>query len=209
MCRWRAEPWFCFRAATNVLEKYAETIRHFTDRGLWVATFDWRGQGLSDRLLKKFPCAATFAGFGTWKPNLSVFSRDNRASPETRLPFCMGRPLDGRPGGLVYGAPGLPTAIERMVLTAPLLWSLSNQPVPTWVTPSPITRTDKTDRLRMGQFRAGIGFPRPFEGNPLTRTLIDMPGTRRSTRHIPNCGRVRPRSCGSARCLLPMDPSAA
>jgi lysophospholipase len=32
------------------IEKYYETIRHFTGRGLWVATFDWRGQGRSDRL---------------------------------------------------------------------------------------------------------------------------------------------------------------
>jgi lysophospholipase len=31
------------------IEKYYETIEHFTRRGLWVATFDWRGQGLSDR----------------------------------------------------------------------------------------------------------------------------------------------------------------
>ena len=25
------------------IEKYFETIRHFTDLGFWVATFDWRG----------------------------------------------------------------------------------------------------------------------------------------------------------------------
>ena len=35
------------------IEKYFETIRHFTDLGFWVATFDWRGQGGSDRLLKR------------------------------------------------------------------------------------------------------------------------------------------------------------
>jgi lysophospholipase len=34
------------------IEKYYETIRHFTGRGLWVATFDWRGQGRSERLVK-------------------------------------------------------------------------------------------------------------------------------------------------------------
>ena len=42
------------------IEKYFETIRHFTDLGFWVATFDWRGQGGSDRLLKN-PLRAMFA----------------------------------------------------------------------------------------------------------------------------------------------------
>ena len=34
------------------IEKYFETIRNLTDRGLGVATLDWRGQGGSDRLIR-------------------------------------------------------------------------------------------------------------------------------------------------------------
>ena len=34
------------------IEKYFETIADLTRRGLAVATLDWRGQGLSDRLLR-------------------------------------------------------------------------------------------------------------------------------------------------------------
>ncbi|MGO7565283.1 alpha/beta fold hydrolase, partial [Rhizobium johnstonii] len=34
------------------IEKYLETIRDLTAKGLWVATFDMRGQGGSPRLLK-------------------------------------------------------------------------------------------------------------------------------------------------------------
>src|ERR1700692_4739137 len=34
------------------IEKYFETVRDLRARGFAVATFDWRGQGLSDRGLK-------------------------------------------------------------------------------------------------------------------------------------------------------------
>ncbi len=36
---------------TEFIEKYFETIADFQSRGFNVATFDWRGQGLSDRLV--------------------------------------------------------------------------------------------------------------------------------------------------------------
>ena len=40
-----------FRAAPNIIEKYFETVRDLRARGFAVATFDWRGQGLSERAL--------------------------------------------------------------------------------------------------------------------------------------------------------------
>jgi lysophospholipase len=36
---------------TEYIEKYFETVADFRRRGFAVATFDWRGQGLSDRLI--------------------------------------------------------------------------------------------------------------------------------------------------------------
>jgi lysophospholipase len=36
---------------TEYIEKYFETIEDFRQRGFAVATFDWRGQGGSDRLI--------------------------------------------------------------------------------------------------------------------------------------------------------------
>lgn len=36
----------------EAIEKYFETIRDLTERGFWVATYDFRGQGGSERLLK-------------------------------------------------------------------------------------------------------------------------------------------------------------
>ena len=34
------------------IEKYYETIQEFLDRGFCVICFDWRGQGISDRMIK-------------------------------------------------------------------------------------------------------------------------------------------------------------
>src|SRR5689334_23848381 len=37
---------------SECIEKYFETIRDLTSKGLWVATYDLRGQGGSPRLIK-------------------------------------------------------------------------------------------------------------------------------------------------------------
>jgi lysophospholipase len=105
------------------IEKYYETIRHFTARGLWVATFDWRGQGLSDRLLKN-PLRGHLRQFQDFEADLSIFL-ETIVLPETRLPFCM---VAHSMGALVAlsMAPELSNRIERMVLLAPFI-ELSNQ----------------------------------------------------------------------------------
>ena len=40
-----------FQGRAEFIEKYFETVRDLRARGFAVATFDWRGQGLSDRAL--------------------------------------------------------------------------------------------------------------------------------------------------------------
>ena len=40
-----------FKLKINTLEKYFETIQELLDRGFNVICFDWRGQGLSDRMI--------------------------------------------------------------------------------------------------------------------------------------------------------------
>jgi lysophospholipase len=147
------------------IEKYYETIRHFTERGLWVATFDWRGQGLSQRLLKN-PFRGHLRRFRDMETDLSIFL-ETIVLPETRLPFCL---VAHSMGALVAlsMAPKLANRIERMALIAPFV-ELSNQPIPAWGTRL-ITRA-----LRM----AGFGwlssgkdrFPQPFEGNALTTNI--------------------------------------
>ena len=41
-----------FPGRTEWIEKYFETVRDLRSRGFAVAILDWRGQGLSDRLLR-------------------------------------------------------------------------------------------------------------------------------------------------------------
>ncbi|WP_422371469.1 alpha/beta fold hydrolase [Hoeflea sp.] len=144
------------------IEKYYETIRHFTARGLWVATFDWRGQGLSDRLTRN-PLRGHVRRFEDLQADLAIFL-ETIVLPETRLPFCM---LAHSMGSLVAlsMAPQLGNRIERMVLLAPFV-ELSNQRLPSWMI-----------RAIAGLFRmVGLGwlgtgrdrFPRKFEDNALT-----------------------------------------
>lgn len=147
------------------IEKYYETIRHFTGRGLWVATFDWRGQGRSDRVSKN-PLRGDVRRFADFETDLSIFL-ETIVLPETRLPFCL---VAHSMGALVAlsMAPRLANRIERMVLTAPFV-ELSNQVMPTW------SIRLVTRMLRMtGLGWLGSGkdtFPGPFAGNLLTTDI--------------------------------------
>ncbi|WP_417419077.1 alpha/beta fold hydrolase [Hoeflea sp.] len=144
------------------IEKYYETIRHFTDRGLWVATFDWRGQGLSERLLKN-PLRGHVRRFRDLEADLAAFL-ETIVLPETRLPFCL---VAHSMGALVAlsMAPKLANRIDRMVLTAPFV-DLSNQAVPVWGLRM-VTRLMRM--IGLGWVGSGRdSFPQPFAGNSLT-----------------------------------------
>ncbi|MEM5474677.1 alpha/beta hydrolase [Hoeflea sp. AS60] len=147
------------------IEKYYETIRHFTGRGLWVATFDWRGQGLSDRLLKN-PLRGHVRRFSDFEADLSTFL-ETIVLPEARLPFCL---VAHSMGALVAlsMAPKLANRIDRMVLTAPFV-ELSNQSAPKWLIRL-VTRLMRMTGL--GWVGSGLDkFPKPFADNPLTTDI--------------------------------------
>lgn len=100
------------------IEKYYETIAALNARGLWVATFDWRGQGGSERLLKNHS-AGYVRRFRDYEHDLEDFL-EGIVLPDTRLPFFI---LAHSTGALVAlsAAPRLANRIERMVLTAPFV----------------------------------------------------------------------------------------
>jgi lysophospholipase len=54
----------------DFIEKYAETIHDLVDAGWGVATFDWRGQGLSRRV-GKTPMHGHTPGFDIWVADLA------------------------------------------------------------------------------------------------------------------------------------------
>lgn len=102
----------------ETIEKYYETIRDLTAAGLWVATFDWRGQGGSDRLLSN-PMPGYVRRFSDYEKDLEQFL-EQIVLPDTRLPFFI---VGHSTGGLVAlsAAPRLSNRIERMALTSPFV----------------------------------------------------------------------------------------
>lgn len=103
---------------SECIEKYFETIEDLTARGLWVATFDWRGQAGSDRLVPGNR-AGHIARFADYEADLSLFI-ERVVLPDARLPFFI---VAHSTGALVAlsQAPELENRIERMVLAAPFV----------------------------------------------------------------------------------------
>jgi len=100
------------------IEKYFETIRDLTARGLWVATFDLRGQGGSGRLIRH-PSRGHVRRFSDYERDLSDFL-EQIVLPDARLPFYL---LAHSTGALIAlaAAPQLNGRIDRMVLNAPFV----------------------------------------------------------------------------------------
>jgi lysophospholipase len=109
------------------IEKYYETIRDLNARGLWVATFDWRGQGGSDRLLRDRR-KGHVRRLSDYQHDLDRFLQ-HIVLPDTRLPFFI---LAHSMGGLIAlaSASRFSRRVERMVVVAPFV-SLPRMRLPT------------------------------------------------------------------------------
>jgi len=103
---------------SEFIEKYQETVDEILARGFNVATFDWRGQGLSDRLLPN-----RHKGFvETYDDYLSdlnqfmdAYVRPDAARPLVILAHSMGAHIALR---YLHDNPG---SVEKAVLTSPLV----------------------------------------------------------------------------------------
>ncbi|MBZ9655824.1 alpha/beta fold hydrolase [Phyllobacterium lublinensis] len=100
------------------IEKYFETARDIAARGFTVATFDWRGQGASSRLLPD-PARGYVKSFDDYAADLEQLF-ESVLLPDCRGPYYI---LGHSTGALValLAAPALSNRVRRMVLTAPLL----------------------------------------------------------------------------------------
>lgn len=107
------------------IEKYFETMQDLSKRGFASATFDWIGQGGSDRLIKD-PMRGHITKFERYVADFNHFF-ENVALPDCRAPFYV---LAHSTGSLValLASPALINRVRRMVLVSPLL-SLTNQPL--------------------------------------------------------------------------------
>ena len=157
------------------IEKYFETIRDLNALGLWVAIYDLRGQGGSDRLTKRGR-SGHVRRFSDYERDLEIFL-EHIVLPDARLPFFL---VAHSTGALVAlsAAPRLSNRISRMALAAPYI-ALTGQSLP-----------EGAIRTLAG-FASWTGFGtrplgrdqsnRPFEGNPLTS---DLDRFRRNTNMI-------------------------
>lgn len=102
----------------ETIEKYFETIRDLNAMGLWVATFDWRGQGGSARLLAD-PRRGHVRHFSDYERDVDTFL-EQIVLPDAKLPFFV---LAHSMGSLITmsAAPRLANRVERMVLLAPFV----------------------------------------------------------------------------------------
>jgi len=147
------------------IEKYFETIRDLNAMGLWVATFDLRGQGGSDRLTKN-PRKGHLRRFSDYERDLEIFL-EQIVLPDARLPFFL---LGHSTGALIAlsAAPRLSTRIHRMTLSAPYI-ALSGQGAPEGAirTLAGLASWTALGSISMGTDQSR----RPFEGNPLTSDI--------------------------------------
>jgi lysophospholipase len=107
-----------FQGRAEFIEKYFETVRDLRARGFAVATLDWRGQGLSDRLLSD-PRKGHVRNFSQYGADLDAFMNEivlpDCPPPYFALAHSMGGAIllrachDGR------------RWFDRLVLSAPMI----------------------------------------------------------------------------------------
>ena len=154
-----------FQGRTEFIEKYFETVRDLRSRGFAVATLDWRGQGLSDRILLD-PFKGHVNDFAEFDTDLETFMREvvlpDCPPPLFALAHSMGAAV------LIRSASQGHRWFDRIVLSAPMI-GLTGIRMP---------RVAKT-AIRLMRL-AGLGMSyvpggdatvdqsQPFLGNPLT-----------------------------------------
>ncbi len=108
------------------IEKYYETIGDLRAAGYDVLTFDWRGQGGSDRLLTD-PRRGYVDSFEQYVADFDTILKEV-ALPDCRAPLYV---LAHSTGSLIalLSAPGLANRVERLLLASPLI-KFATTPIP-------------------------------------------------------------------------------
>jgi lysophospholipase len=150
---------------TECIEKYFEAVEELRGRGFAVATFDWRGQGGSVRLLRR-ALSGHIEDFEHYLVDVDAFMRQVVEPDCPRPHFALAHSM----GGTVALAAALaePSYFARMVLTAPML-----RIAVTRLSTATLGRLcGLLEFFGIGELPAGrAGRPielGPFAGNPLT-----------------------------------------
>ena len=105
---------------TECIEKLAVPAAEWVARGWAVVTLDWRGQGLSDRLVE--PRLKGHVGdFAEFQRDLDALLADPRvqATPPERI--LMAHSMGGAIAAAALGRPDLSTQFKAAILSAPML----------------------------------------------------------------------------------------
>jgi lysophospholipase len=156
---------------TEFIEKYFETVADFQKRGFAVATFDWRGQGGSDRLIANRTLGHV-RSFEDYWIDLKTFHADILL-PDCPAPYYL---VGHSMGGLVSLTAGIRDRMmfDRIFLSAPMI-GLDRQPL-SFAGMAAVA--DTLSLLGLGRFPAGRAqdsvppSERTFPGNPVTSDLV-------------------------------------
>ena len=155
-----------FQGRSEFIEKYFETVRDLRARGFAVATFDWRGQGMSDRALRN-PRKGYVRNFTEYQIDLDSFVNEI-VLPDCPPPFFALAHSMGATILLRAAHAGGSRWFDRMVLLAPMIG------LPGMRRSRPTRMLVKTMRLLgLGASYvpggdASVMMQRPFMGNLLT-----------------------------------------
>jgi lysophospholipase len=147
------------------IEKYFETVRDLRARGFAVATFDWRGQGLSGRTLTD-PRKGHVRNFSQYATDLGAFM-EQVVLPDCPPPyFALGHSMGG--ANVIASCHDGSRWFERIVLSAPMI---ALRPSRLTSIAGPVTRAMRL--LGRGSAYVPTGDSRPsgaenFIGNVLT-----------------------------------------
>lgn len=107
-----------FQGRAEFIEKYGEAVEDLLKRGFAVATFDWRGQGGSERLTRN-PMKGHVSDFGDYRADAEAMMRQlaflNCPPPFFALSHSASAPV------VVAIAMRQPQWFERIVLVAPMI----------------------------------------------------------------------------------------
>ncbi|BDY16503.1 hydrolase [Sulfitobacter pontiacus] len=155
-----------FPGRTEYVEKYAMTAGAFAKKGLAVMAIDWRGQGLSDRLIPDRNIGHVDV-FSDYQKDVAAMMRTARALQLPRPYFLLAHSMGGAIG-LRACMEGL--SVQAAAFTAPM-WGIHIAPHMRLVAAglsNLMPRIGQGYKLPMGTQAASYISTAPFENNMLT-----------------------------------------